>query len=193
MLRALVGADVYDAALTLYFDRHDGQACTIEDWLQVFEDASDEDLSQFKRWYSQAGTPRVTLEMTRTEEDYLNLTFRQETRPTPGQPDKAPQVIPIELGLLDPSGAELAARRGPVHPGGRQHHAVGLAAGDRGARGPPRARPGDPLGAARVFRAGGAGTSDCRAPTGLSFWNTIQTRLTGGRPGGAWRKPRWPR
>ena len=60
MLRTLVGPDAYDAALTLYFDRHDGQACTIEDWIQVFEDSTGRDLSQFKRWYSQAEIGRAS-------------------------------------------------------------------------------------------------------------------------------------
>ncbi|MGA1234454.1 MAG: M1 family aminopeptidase, partial [Lutimaribacter sp.] len=67
MLKRLVGDDAYAQALTLYFDRHDGQACTIEDWLQVFQDVTGLDLSQFKRWYSQAGTPR--LQVTDTFED----------------------------------------------------------------------------------------------------------------------------
>ena len=60
MLRRLVGPETYARALDLYFERHDGQACTIEDWLAVFEDASGRDLAQFKRWYAQAGTPRLT-------------------------------------------------------------------------------------------------------------------------------------
>ena len=60
MLRRLVGAEAYGRALDLYFARHDGQAATIEDWLKVFEDAAGRDLAQFERWYSQAGTPRVT-------------------------------------------------------------------------------------------------------------------------------------
>ncbi|MBF9036635.1 aminopeptidase N [Rhodobacterales bacterium HKCCE2091] len=106
MLRLIVGPEAYDAALTLYFDRHDGQACTIEDWLQVFEDVTMRDLSQFKRWYSQAGTPRVTVASSR-DGDRLNLTFRQETRPTPGQPLKEPLVIPIMMGILDGDGAEI--------------------------------------------------------------------------------------
>ena len=59
MLRRLVGPETYARALDLYFERHDGQACTIEDWLRVFEDVSGRDLGQFKLWYSQAGTPRL--------------------------------------------------------------------------------------------------------------------------------------
>ena len=61
MLHRLVGPETWRRALDLYFARHDGQACTIEDWLKVFEDASGRDLGQFKRWYEQAGTPRVTV------------------------------------------------------------------------------------------------------------------------------------
>ena len=106
MLHALVGAQAYRAALDLYFDRHDGQACTIEDWLQVFEEVTQRDLSQFKRWYTQAGTPRVSVDWTR-DGDMLTLTFRQEVPPTPGQPLKEPAVIPIALGLLAPDGTEL--------------------------------------------------------------------------------------
>ncbi|WP_282051828.1 aminopeptidase N [Phaeobacter inhibens] len=108
MLKRLVGDDNYDKALDLYFDRHDGQACTIEDWLRVFEDATGRDLSQFKLWYSQAGTPRV-----KVSEDYADgsysLTFEQLTPPTPGQPDKAPRVIPLAVGLLATNGDELRA------------------------------------------------------------------------------------
>lgn len=106
MLRALVGPEAYDRALTLYFDRHDGQAATIEDWLTVFEDATGRDLTQFKRWYTDAGTPVLTM-----EEDFadgrLTVSFTQSTPPTPGQPDKPARVIPIALGLIAPSGAEI--------------------------------------------------------------------------------------
>ncbi|KGJ06158.1 alanyl aminopeptidase. Metallo peptidase. MEROPS family M01 [Paracoccus halophilus] len=106
MLKRLVGDDGYRAALDLYFDRHDGQACTIEDWLRVFEDATGRDLTQFKRWYTDAGTPRLTM-----TEDWadgaLTLHFRQETAPTPGQPDKPARVIPIALGLIGPNGDEV--------------------------------------------------------------------------------------
>ncbi|SHI61240.1 aminopeptidase N [Wenxinia saemankumensis] len=106
MLRRLVGAAAYKRALDLYFDRHDGDAATIEDWLQVFEDATGRDLSQFKRWYSQAGTPRLSVEEA-WEDGTYTLIFTQETPPTPGQPDKAPQVLPIAVGLLNPNGDEV--------------------------------------------------------------------------------------
>ena len=106
MLKRLVGDDAYGKALDLYFERHDGDAATIEDWLKVFEDSTGRDLSQFKRWYSQSGTPHLSV-----SEDYADgtftLTFKQETPPTPGQPDKAPQVLPIAVGLLNPNGDEV--------------------------------------------------------------------------------------
>jgi len=106
MLHTLVGAEGYAKALGLYFDRHDGQACTIEDWIKAFEDATGRDLTQFALWYSQAGTPRVTVE-TAFNAGTLTLTLRQETPPTPGQPEKRPLVIPLAVGLLDPDGAEV--------------------------------------------------------------------------------------
>ncbi|MEM1363462.1 MAG: aminopeptidase N [Pseudomonadota bacterium] len=106
MLRRLVGAEGYAKALNLYFERHDGQACTIEDWLQVFEDATGRDLSQFKRWYSQAGTPRVTMSES-WDESTFTLTLSQDTPPTPGQDEKLPQVIPVAVGLLAKDGSEI--------------------------------------------------------------------------------------
>jgi len=106
MLREMVGPAQYRAALDLYFDRHDGQACTIEDWLKVFEDTTGRDLSQFKLWYSQAGTPVVDVSDSFKDGTYT-LTFRQSNPPTPGQVDKKPQVIPIATGLLNPNGDEV--------------------------------------------------------------------------------------
>ncbi|MEM0946925.1 MAG: aminopeptidase N [Pseudomonadota bacterium] len=105
MLKTLVGDAGYDAALDLYFDRHDGDAATIEDWINVFEDATGRDLSQFARWYAQAGTPRLRVE-DRFEDGTYTLDFKQETPPTPGQDEKGPQVIPIAVGLLNPGGEE---------------------------------------------------------------------------------------
>ncbi|SPH21787.1 Aminopeptidase N [Ascidiaceihabitans donghaensis] len=105
MLRTLVGADAYSKAVDLYFDRHDGQACTIEDWIQVFEDSTGRDLGQFKRWYSQAGTPH--LKVTESYEgDTYTLTFAQHTPPSATTPDPKPQVIPVAMGLLAADGSE---------------------------------------------------------------------------------------
>ncbi len=106
MLKRLVGDEAYAKAVDLYFDRHDGQAATIEDWLKVFEDTTGRDLTQFKRWYAQAGTPRLSVTDDYTDGTYT-LTFRQTTPPTPGQPDKGPQVLPIAVGLLNPNGDEV--------------------------------------------------------------------------------------
>ncbi len=106
MLKRLVGDEGYAEALELYFARHDGQACTIEDWLKVFEDVTGRDLSQFKRWYSQSGTPRLKVSEAYADGTYT-LTFTQTTPPTPGQAEKLPQVLPIAVGLLNPNGDEV--------------------------------------------------------------------------------------
>lgn len=103
MLKVLVGDSAYFKAVDLYFERHDGEACTIEDWLQVFEDSTGRDLSQFKRWYSEAGTPLLTVK-DRYKSGVYTLDFEQETKPTPGQEAKLPRVIPIAVGLLDGAG-----------------------------------------------------------------------------------------
>ncbi len=110
MLKTLVGDDAYAQALELYFERHDGDAATIEDWLAVFQDSTGRDLSQFKRWYSQAGTPRVKVAEDWNDGTYT-LTLSQSTPPTPGQDDKQPQVIPVAVGLLGANGDEVAQTR----------------------------------------------------------------------------------
>ncbi len=106
MLKRLVGDTAYAEALELYFARHDGQAITIEDWLAVFEEVTARDLSQFARWYSQAGTPRL-----KVQEDWqdgrFTLRFTQTTPPSAASPDPAPQVIPISVGLLGVNGDEV--------------------------------------------------------------------------------------
>ncbi|WP_417259234.1 aminopeptidase N [Celeribacter sp.] len=106
MLRRLVGDEAYRKGCDLYFERHDGQAVTIEDWLKAFEDATGRDLSHFAQWYSQAGTPRLTMSEEWTD-GTLTLTFAQSTPPTPGQDEKNPQVIPIAVGLIGPNGDEV--------------------------------------------------------------------------------------
>jgi aminopeptidase N len=105
MLKLLVGDAAYKTALDLYFDRHDGQACTIEDWLQVFTDTTGQDLNQFKLWYSQAGTPRITVEDDFSDDTYT-ISLSQSTPPTSGQSDKQPMVIPVAIGLLNTDGSE---------------------------------------------------------------------------------------
>ena len=106
MLKRLVGDAAYAEALDLYFARHDGQACTIEDWLKVFEDVTGRDLTQFKRWYSQAGTPRVKV-AEHWEDGTYRLTFTQSTPASVASPAPQPQVIPIAVGLIGPNGDEV--------------------------------------------------------------------------------------
>ena len=110
MLKTLVGDKAYSDALDLYFERHDGDAATIEDWLKVFEDKTGRDLSQFKRWYEDAGTPRLKVEEN-WDDGRFTLTFTQMTPPTPGQTEKLPRVIPISVGLIGPNGDEVVGTR----------------------------------------------------------------------------------
>ena len=106
MLKRLVGDDGYARALDLYFDRHDGDAATIEDWLAVFQDATGRDLTQFSRWYTDAGTPHLRMD-EEWADGRLVLTLTQSTAPTPGQDDKPPRVIPVAVGLIGPNGDEV--------------------------------------------------------------------------------------
>jgi len=108
MLHTLLGAQDFRKATDLYFERHDGQAVTCDDFVKAMEDSSGRDLTQFKRWYSQAGTPRlaVTDSYDAASATY-SLTFRQSCPPSPGQPEKAPFVIPLAMGLLDAQGCAL--------------------------------------------------------------------------------------
>jgi aminopeptidase N len=108
MLKNLLGWPTFRKACDLYFARHDGQAVTIEDFVKAMEDASGRDLTQFRRWYVQAGTPRVsaTGEHDANTRRYI-LTLRQHTPATPGQPEKEPFVIPVDMALLDRSGQRL--------------------------------------------------------------------------------------
>ncbi len=108
MLHTLIGEAAFQEGMRRYFERHDGQAVTCEDFVGAMADASGRDLDQFRRWYSQAGTPR--LEVSGTYDagaKTYTLTVRQSTPPTPGQPEKQPLVIPLALGLLDRAGREL--------------------------------------------------------------------------------------
>ena len=111
MIHTLLGAEGFRKGSDLYFQRHDGQAVTCDDFVKAMEDANGVDLTQFKRWYSQSGTPRLAVE---GEYDAAarryTLTVRQSCPPTPGQPSKEPFVIPVALGLLDANGAEIALR-----------------------------------------------------------------------------------
>jgi len=101
MLKSILGAEGFRKGTDLYFDRHDGTAATCEDFVVALEDATGADLSQFRLWYSQAGTPRVRVSL---EHDApggrARLKLDQTVPPTPGQPDKEPMVIPLRVALL---------------------------------------------------------------------------------------------
>ncbi|MCK8483871.1 aminopeptidase N [Aliiroseovarius sp. S2029] len=106
MMKTMVGEEEYYKALDLYFTRHDGEAATIEDWVRVFEDSTGRDLTQFRRWYKQAGTPRLKVTDDFKDGTYT-LHLEQETPPTPGQDKKLPQHIPVAVGLIGPNGDEV--------------------------------------------------------------------------------------
>jgi len=111
MIQTLLGAEGFRKGSDLYFERHDGQAVTVDDFVKAMEDANGVDLAQFKRWYRQSGTPRLAVsEQYDAQAQHYSLTFRQSCPPTPGQPHKEPFVIPVALGLLDANGAEIALR-----------------------------------------------------------------------------------
>ncbi|ULT68097.1 aminopeptidase N [Pseudomonas sp. BC42] len=111
MIHTLLGAEGFRKGSDLYFERHDGQAVTCDDFVKAMEDANGVDLSQFKRWYSQAGTPRLAVsEAYDAAAKTYSLTFRQSCPQTPDKVEKLPFVIPVELGLLDSKGAGMALR-----------------------------------------------------------------------------------
>lgn len=108
MLATLLGEAGFRKGMDLYFERHDGEATTIEAFLKVFEDASGMDLSQFSRWYLNAGTPDVIAsDSYDAASQTYTLTLSQKTAPTPGQPDKPPFLIPVKFGLLGPNGSPM--------------------------------------------------------------------------------------
>ena len=122
MIRTLLGPERFRAGTDLYFERHDGQAVTCDDFVRAMEDASGIDLGQFRNWYAQAGTPRLAV---RTRHDAAAREFEvvvtQSCPPTPGQPEKAPFHVPLALGLLDGDGREMLGAAGAANG-----HAVAL-------------------------------------------------------------------
>jgi len=103
MLHTLLGPEQFRAGTDRYFADHDGTAATCEDFVRAMEDANGVDLQEFRRWYAQAGTPRVSVSL---DHDVASgravLTLMQSVPPTPGQPDKQPMPIPLKLELFDP-------------------------------------------------------------------------------------------
>ena len=111
MLKTLLGADLFRQGMDLYFQRHDGEATTVEAFIACFADASGQDLTDFFGWYSQAGTPMVSLAANYdAEAKALDLHLTQATAATPGQPDKRPLPVPVRLGLLDADGKRQSFR-----------------------------------------------------------------------------------
>ena len=108
MIKALLGAELFRKGMDLYFDRHDGEAATVEQFVQCFADVSGRDFSQFMLWYTQAGTPEVVVapHYDARAKTY-RLDIKQTVPPTPGQPDKKPMVIPLALGLVGKHGNDL--------------------------------------------------------------------------------------
>jgi len=108
MMATMVGPERFRKGTDLYFDRHDGEAATCEDFVRAIEEGAGIDLTQFRLWYSQAGTPRLSLALVQDGGEWL-LDVQQSVPPTPGQPDKQPMMMPLKLAAfaMDGSGAEL--------------------------------------------------------------------------------------
>jgi aminopeptidase N len=121
MLQTLLGPEGFRKGLDLYFDRHDGHAVTVEDFVACFADSSGRDLDQFMTWYSQAGTPDLVCQLKHDPRaKTAELTITQVLAPTPGQAKKKPLHIPLRMGLLGGNGhdLDLTLASGEQLPGG---------------------------------------------------------------------------
>ncbi|BDH46465.1 aminopeptidase N [Salmonella enterica subsp. enterica serovar Choleraesuis] len=118
MLHTLLGEENFQKGMQLYFERHDGSAATCDDFVQAMEDASNIDLSHFRRWYSQSGTPVVSVQDDyNPETEEYTLTIKQHTPPTADQAEKLPLHIPFDIELYDNHGKVIPLQRNghPVH------------------------------------------------------------------------------
>lgn len=108
MIQTLLGREAFRRGMDLYFERHDGEAATVEEFITCFENASGTSLAQFRLWYSQAGTPELVcaLRYDKTKKK-AELSVEQALPPTPGQPHKKPLHIPLKLGLLGGNGHDV--------------------------------------------------------------------------------------
>lgn len=104
MMHTLLGEDGFRKGMDLYFDRHDGQAVTCEDFVKAMEDANDKDWSLFRNWYRQAGTPVLNASFEKTSDNEYELTFEQSCPATPGQEKKNPFMIPVKTGFVNHKG-----------------------------------------------------------------------------------------
>ncbi|KAL9860951.1 Puromycin-sensitive aminopeptidase [Arabidopsis thaliana] len=108
MYKTLLGTQGFRKGIDLYFERHDEQAVTCEDFFAAMRDANNADFANFLQWYSQAGTPVVKVVSSyNADARTFSLKFSQEIPPTPGQPTKEPTFIPVVVGLLDSSGKDI--------------------------------------------------------------------------------------
>ncbi|HKS34239.1 MAG TPA: aminopeptidase N [Enterobacteriaceae bacterium] len=118
MIHTLLGEENFQKGMQLYFERHDGSAATCDDFVQSMEDASNVDLSHFRRWYSQSGTPIVSVrdDYNPATEQYT-LTISQRTPATADQPEKLPLHIPFDIELYDNEGKVIPLQKDghPVH------------------------------------------------------------------------------
>jgi len=118
MLQTMLGQEAFLKGMQIYFDRHDGDAATLEDFYACFEELRGRPLAPFMKWYSQPGTPQLTV-----EEDWdsasktFTVTLRQHTDPTPGQDKKEPLEFPLYLALYDENGRDFAEN--DQYPGGQ--------------------------------------------------------------------------
>ncbi|MET2827707.1 aminopeptidase N [Mesorhizobium shangrilense] len=130
MIRTILGDETFRAGMNLYFERHDGQAATIEDFIKVFEDASGRDLQQFALWYHQAGTPNLTVSSTHNPGSReFTLEIEQSVPPTPSESRKRLMHIPLAFGLVGADGEPVAyssvegatVENGVIHIRKRRH------------------------------------------------------------------------
>jgi aminopeptidase N len=111
MIQTLLGREAFRQGMDLYFERHDGEAATVEEFITCFEDASKTDLTQFRLWYSQAGTPELVCALRYdSSKKRAELSVEQALSPTPGQHHKKPLHIPLKLGLLGGNGQDVALK-----------------------------------------------------------------------------------
>jgi aminopeptidase N len=132
MLKRLIGPRAFRAGMDLYFQRHDGTAATVEEFIACFADVSGRDLGRFMRWYSQAGTPKLTV---RGNYDPVERTYRleivQSIAQTPGQATKLPMTMPLALGLVDPQGGDMPLISPDASPGELEEGVIELKESER--------------------------------------------------------------
>jgi len=123
MMHTLLGEESFQKGMQLYFERHDGSAATCDDFVQAMEDASNVDLSQFRRWYSQSGTPVLTVRDDYNPElEQYTLHVTQHTPPTADQKEKLPLHIPLDIELYDGEGKVIPLQ----HNGHPVHHVLNV-------------------------------------------------------------------